>query len=271
MPGLSPVVPSSTVKTSSALTPTNGIATPTPIQPGMVDNCDAFHFVVDTEICSTIVKKYGISLSQFYKWNPNVGTDCAGLWLGAYVCVSIIGVGPSTPAISTSPSASPTKSGNGIATPTPFQSGMIDKCNKFHFVADGDICSSITAQYTISFTQFYNYNPGIGKDCSTLWLGAYVCVGVIGTSPAPTTLKTSTTTQKPTTTSVGNGVSTPSPTQPGMVSNCKTFHFVVDNDNCSTIAKVAGISIGNFYKWNSGVGSNCETLWLGAYVCVATL
>jgi hypothetical protein len=269
VPGFSPVLPSSTVKTTAAPTPTNGIATPTPIQPGMVDNCDAFHFVVDTDICSTIVKKYGISLSQFYTWNPKIGTDCGGLWLGVNVCVSIIGVGPSTPPASASPT--PTKSGNGIATPTPIQSGMIDRCNKFHLVVDGDICSSITTKYTISFTQFYNYNPGIGKDCSTLWLGAYVCVGVIGTSPAPTTLKTSTTSQKPTTTSIGNGVSTPTPAQPGMVSNCKTFYFVKDGDNCSTIAKGAGISAGNFYKWNTGVGSNCETLWLGAYVCVATL
>ncbi|RAK95290.1 LysM peptidoglycan-binding domain-containing protein [Aspergillus ibericus CBS 121593] len=66
---------------------------------------------------------------------------------------------------------------------------------------------------------------------------------------------------------VANAVATPSPIQPGMTSNCNSFHLVGTGDTCTTIASSAGISLANFYSWNSGVGTGCDTLWLGYYVC----
>jgi hypothetical protein len=29
--------------------------------------------------------------SDFYKWNPNVQTDCSGLWRDAFVCIGLLG------------------------------------------------------------------------------------------------------------------------------------------------------------------------------------
>jgi len=31
------------------------------------------------------------------------------------------------------------------------------------------------------------------------------------------------------------------------------------------------ITLANFKKWNSGVGANCELMWLDAYVCVGLI
>jgi hypothetical protein len=268
VPGWTPPSLTSTTKTSSTVpTSTNGIATPSPIQPGMVNNCDAFYLVKPDEYCTAIAKQNFISLSQFYAWNPKVGTSCEGLWPDVYVCISIIGHSPTTTTVKPTPT-------NGIATPTPIQDGMVNNCDAFHFVQSGDGCASIVKRYGISLSQLYKWNPAIGSSCSALWLETYVCVSIVGVDPTPTTtVKTSTmkTSAKPTTTKPGNGVATPTPIQQGMVSNCKTFRLIKSGDNCASVAKAAKISLADFYRWNTGVGSNCQSLWLDTYYCVAVL
>jgi hypothetical protein len=72
----------------------NGITTPLPIQPGMVDNCDKFYLVQKDDICQTIATNNGIPLSTFYEWNPSVGSECKGMWADANVCVHTIGYVP---------------------------------------------------------------------------------------------------------------------------------------------------------------------------------
>lgn len=76
----------------------NGIATPTPTQPGMVGNCDKFYFVKTGDTCQQIARNHGISQAQLNIWNPSIGsgTSCAGLWANAYVCVRTIGFEPPT-------------------------------------------------------------------------------------------------------------------------------------------------------------------------------
>lgn len=268
VPGWTPTTPSSSTKASSTVpTPINGIQTPTPIQPGMVNNCDAFYFVKEGDYCATIAQKNAISLSQFYPWNPNVGTDCGGLWLDVYVCVSIIGHSPATTTAPPSTTVKPTPT-NGIATPTPIQPGMVNNCDAFHLVKSGDVCANIVQRYGISLSQFYKWNPAVGSSCSSLWLDTYVCVSIVGVNPVTTTMKTSVV---PTTTKTGNGVATPTPIQNGMTNSCKSFRFVRSGDTCASIAQAAGISLANFYRWNTGVGSSCQSLWLDTYVCVAIL
>jgi hypothetical protein len=60
---------------------------PTPQQPDVVSTCNKYHLVESGDGCASIVSKYGISLSNFYNWNPAVGSSCGSLWLGYYVCV----------------------------------------------------------------------------------------------------------------------------------------------------------------------------------------
>ncbi|KAF9882862.1 hypothetical protein FE257_004948 [Aspergillus nanangensis] len=247
--------PSTTVSTTTSAG--NGISTPTPTQAGMVDNCNAFHMVEDGDTCASIVAAAGITLGNFNAWNSGVGSGCSSLWLGYYVCTGVVG-GTAT----TTSKATTTTAGNGISTPTPTQAGMVANCKSFHMVEETDTCASIASAAGITLANFNAWNSGVGSGCSSLWLGYYVCTGVVGGT---------TTTKATTTTSAGNGISTPTPTQAGMVSNCKSFHMVADGDTCASIASAAGITLANFNNWNSGVGSGCSSLWLGYYVCTGVV
>lgn len=152
--------------TPSPTTTGNGIATPTPTQVTIVDNCDDFYFVVSGDTCDTIASEHGITVDQFQSWNPSAGETCTGLWANAYACVSIVGHTPTTP-------------GNGVQTPTPIQSGMTTSCKTFHFVTSGQTCQTITAMYDITQDDFVEWNPAVKSDCTEMWANAYVCVGVL--------------------------------------------------------------------------------------------
>ena len=69
--------------------PGNGIATPLPIMPGMVNYCKKFTKVNPGDTCDIISFFNGpISTADFIKWNPGVGgQECRGLQLGTYVCI----------------------------------------------------------------------------------------------------------------------------------------------------------------------------------------
>ncbi|KAH8896916.1 hypothetical protein GQ53DRAFT_639509, partial [Thozetella sp. PMI_491] len=88
---------------------------------------------------------------------------CLNLWLGYGYCVG----GPVT--ATTTTSAGP---------PAPTQSGVISTCNKWYIVQSGDGCWAISNSYGISLDDFYAWNPSVGTDCSNLWLGYAVCVGI---------------------------------------------------------------------------------------------
>ncbi|KAE9378484.1 carbohydrate-binding module family 50 protein [Stipitochalara longipes BDJ] len=251
----------STTSSQLATSTTSGnvVVTPSPIQTGMVTSCNSFHLVASGDTCAVVAANAGISLSNFLAWNPAVGTDCSLLFLDFWVCTGIIG-GTTT----TSSQVTTTSSGNGITTPTPFQPGMITTCNTFHLVVSGDTCFDIANTAGIALTDFISWNPGVGSDCSTLFLADFVCIGLIGGS-------TKTTTSEATTTTSGNGITTPTPFQPGMITSCKTFHLVVSGDTCFDIANAAGVSLATFESWNPGVGSTCATLFLGFFVCIGIL
>lgn len=240
-----------TSTTTTTTTTTSGVATPTPTQAGMVEGCTKFHKVADGDQCGTIASENGITLDNFYDWNPGVGDNCGSLWLDYYVCVRVS---------SSTTKTTTTTTTSALTTPTPTQAGMIDGCTEFHLVEDGDQCGTIAGSYGITTSDFYTWNPRVGDTCSSLWLGYYVCVGRSSSST------TKTTTKPPTTTTTA--VSTPTPTQAGMVSGCKKFHKVSSGDQCATIASGYGITLANFYSLNPGVGDTCGSLWLDYYVCV---
>jgi hypothetical protein len=80
----------------SKTTPSNGVTTPQPIQPGMVGNCNKFHDIKSGTTCQAIADYNKFPIADFYKWNPQVNSGCTNLILGAYACTGVIG-GSSTP------------------------------------------------------------------------------------------------------------------------------------------------------------------------------
>lgn len=181
----------------------SGIETPSPIQPGMVDNCNDFYKVVSGDNCQGVSSKKHISLDDFLTWNPQVGgRSCSGLWAGAYVCVSVIG--------HQAPTGPPAHDG----TPSPVQEGIVKNCSKFHKVERGESCIAIAKGNGVAVEDFMKWNPSLGADCRNMFAEYYVCVGIPGykkSEPSP-----------------GH----PGSTQPGIVENCVGYHRAVAGDTC---------------------------------------
>ncbi|KAF5561912.1 hypothetical protein FNAPI_3459 [Fusarium napiforme] len=242
------------IPTKTATTTTK-LPSPTPLQEGMVDNCNKFHLVKDTTTCDGIAKYDKISLENFYKWNPKIKSSCNNLQLGAYVCVGVVESSTRPTSTTTTIKTTATSPTNGVSTPTSIQSGMVSNCNKFHFIKSTTTCQGIVDYDKITMAEFLKWNTGISSKCTNLEQGTYACVGVIEGS------------QKPSTTT--GGVSTPTPTQSGMIKGCTKFHYVGDKTTCEGILNYDKITIKQFYKWNPAVKSDCSGLWAKTWACVA--
>ncbi|KAF5253349.1 hypothetical protein FANTH_1761 [Fusarium anthophilum] len=134
----------------------NGITTPTPIQAGMTKSCNKFHTIKSTTTCSSIQNYYKISFADFYAWNPAIGSKCTALWVDYNVCVGVVGQTPT-----------PTQPSNGVATPSPIQSGITKNCKKFHQVKSTTTCASIQNYYKITMANLFKWNPAIGSTCTS--------------------------------------------------------------------------------------------------------
>ncbi|KAL1797016.1 hypothetical protein ACET3X_005556 [Alternaria dauci] len=76
--------------TPTPVAPPNGIETPTPIQDGMVGNCDTFHLVQPGENCPFLQREYEVTQASIVEWNPAISSDCTNMWANTYVCVGVI-------------------------------------------------------------------------------------------------------------------------------------------------------------------------------------
>jgi LysM repeat protein len=120
---------------------------PSPLQPGIVANCDEFYLVKSGDFCFGIAASEGITLDQFLEWNPSAGATCTNLLADHYACVSVEGHAPT-----------PTQPPNGIETPMPIQEGMVNNCNKFHFVESGDTCPAIQEEYGVTLEDLVKWS-----------------------------------------------------------------------------------------------------------------
>ncbi|KAF7548182.1 hypothetical protein G7Z17_g7222 [Cylindrodendrum hubeiense] len=64
----------------------------------------------------------------------------------------------------------------GISTPSAIQTDMAKGCTKFYEVKSEDTCDKIIEANDITLDDFYKWNPGVGKDCSSLWKDTYFCI-----------------------------------------------------------------------------------------------
>ncbi|KAK4186788.1 hypothetical protein QBC35DRAFT_475109 [Podospora australis] len=262
-----PVSPSATTTgVSSSQTSGNVIKTPSPPQPSMVNNCDAFHYVEPGQSCEAVLSLNGITVQQLFAWNPSVKSDCTGLWSEVYVCVSVIGHEPGSGTTTTTTSGGPTSTtapGNGIATPTPILPGMVTNCNAFYYVEDGQVCDTVLSRNGITLAQLFAWNPNVKSDCSGLWIKTYVCVNVIGHTITSTT-GSSSATSPPT--------NVPSPIQTPVASNCNKYHKVASTSTtCQAIADYWGLKVADMNSWNPSIDSACSNLKVNHYVCVGVL
>ncbi|PLN78617.1 hypothetical protein BDW42DRAFT_140380 [Aspergillus taichungensis] len=136
---------------------------PIPVQSGVASNCNSFYQVKTGDTCIGIQTHFhNFTLSEFYKWNPAVGSNCQALLAGYYVCVG------------TAPTPDPP-----TTAPSPTQPGIATPCSKYYAAVSGDTCIGITSQYpNLTVSKFMEWNPAVGNDCTNLLAGYYYCVEV---------------------------------------------------------------------------------------------
>ncbi|KAL2817249.1 hypothetical protein BDW59DRAFT_166063 [Aspergillus cavernicola] len=158
-----------TVTQTVGLEPTG---TAYPIREGTTENCDEFEAVVPPMTCSTVLNRHGITIAQFYEWNPAVGEQCGNLWLNYRYCIRV----GEPPIMTESSSATPTPTQTPTTTtpatttttttstamypdpPGPTQRGVASNCNAWHLVESSDgSCWAITQGYGITLEEFYEW------------------------------------------------------------------------------------------------------------------
>ncbi|KAJ5043210.1 LysM domain-containing protein [Bipolaris maydis] len=234
------IAPEPTASTTAKPTP------PAPTHTGQPADCNKWDVVAEGDSCGSLASDNGISVDQFFAWNPAVSKDCiTNFWLGQAYCVGRSGSGS---VVTTTPSSTRSSTPSPTAKPTPpapTHTGQPSDCNKWDVVAEGDSCGSLASDNGISADQFFAWNPAVSRDCITnFWLGQAYCVG--RSSPTP-----------------------PAPTHTGQPANCNKWDVVQTGDGCASMAKDNGITVDQFYSWNPAVSKDCVTnFWLGQAYCV---
>ncbi|KAL4938841.1 hypothetical protein BDV06DRAFT_225624 [Aspergillus oleicola] len=150
-----------------------------------------------------------------------------------------------------------------VTIPTPTMPGIIDGCEGYDKVVEGDICDTVAKRNGIATYQLKTWNSEINDLCSNLWLDYYVCVNGPGEEiPLPTYTLTPPDPNSPT--------PEPSPILPGTVANCE-FYFGIDaRDTCADICVLAGITFEELQAMNPILDDQCTNLmsWIGYRICV---
>ncbi|KAF3932746.1 hypothetical protein ABW19_dt0205660 [Dactylella cylindrospora] len=286
----------STTTRTTTTTTAAPVVTPTPIQSGQVGNCIGWRYVQSTDTCANIVSRYAaapisLTLANLLKWNPALGSNCAGLTPKYFVCVRI---DPSKPTSTTTTTRTTTPV---VSTPTPIQSGQVGNCIGWRYVAASDTCSNIVTRFqaapvSLTLANLLAWNPALGSNCAGLTPGYFVCVRIdpsISTTTSRTTTssrtttttsrtttttsRTTTTTTRTTTTTTSSGITTPTPIQSGQAAGCIGWRYVQASDTCANIvtryqSSPVYLTLEHLLAWNPALGSNCAGLTPGYFVCV---
>ncbi|QPG94582.1 hypothetical protein C2857_006430 [Epichloe festucae Fl1] len=88
--GIISISSSAATATSSSSATTTKPTPPAPTHTGQPANCNKWDVVVDGDGCASMAADNGITVDQFYAWNPAVSKDCVtNFWLGQAYCVGV--------------------------------------------------------------------------------------------------------------------------------------------------------------------------------------
>ncbi|OKL55262.1 hypothetical protein UA08_09466 [Talaromyces atroroseus] len=238
-----------------------GESPPTPTQSGITPLCTEYAQAQSGDGCWSLTTLWQISESDFYAWNPVLGTageNCStALLAGDWYCIGVQGATTSSSAPSTATTTPP------AATPSPVQPGIDPQCTAYAEAQSGDYCSAFATEYNITTAELYEWNPVLGangQNCSLQFQeNTYYCIGAASTSPSTTasTIASTTSTSSPTTT-----LAVPSPAQTGIDPDCTAYAEAVSGDYCSEFATANNITPAQLYAWNPILGTDgagCST------------
>ncbi|KAL9029149.1 MAG: hypothetical protein Q9196_002579, partial [Gyalolechia fulgens] len=232
---------------------------PTDVASGVNPRCGKYYHVVTGDYCNMIVIKFHITMDDFIFLNPAINSNCTNLFADESYCVQALGdintysgragystpttQGPVTGKYSDLPDAtyiSPT----ATSTSKPFANGTRTDCNNYF---DGDVfqsditgtnwksqCLGDTNSSTCSF------QPGV-QYCGKMYFGS-----------APVSIE------------IGPDL----PIRDGATPNCTRFVDIEEGWICEDILTVYGLTIAQFFAYNSAVKADCSGLWLGYQYCI---
>ncbi|KAG5951736.1 hypothetical protein E4U53_002385 [Claviceps sorghi] len=250
-----------------------------PTAAGTISNCFLYENAFDAastlkdlsaaNTCSSWASFADVTVEQLVEWNPSLSATNCVLQAGKSYCMRKW----ETPPNSTAPPHDYCVAANRTRIPASSVAPPGCGCYTNFRIQDkaNFNCSMVPQLFGITVAELTRLNPWIGSDCdggiwSRLTRDGYeqVCVLASG-GTQPVSPPASTARAVPSTTT---GAAPPAPTQPGASKNCKKWHTVVSGDGCWAIANAAGIGLDEFYRMNTGVGSDCSALWLGYAVCI---
>ncbi|KAL2014485.1 hypothetical protein VTN00DRAFT_2010 [Thermoascus crustaceus] len=145
-----PGTPTTPPSTTATPTPTG----PSPTQTGIISTCTRFYKAVAGDSCSSIASSFGL-------YKP----------LGGILLLRGRPRNPYNKADDDDRDADWDRAPASAA-------GIVSNCNKYYKVQSGQGCWDIEHANGITTDQFFAWNTGIKTDCSNLFSGYYVCIGV---------------------------------------------------------------------------------------------
>jgi hypothetical protein len=155
---------------------------PGPTQTGITANCHDWYLAESGDTCYDIASSHGITLGQFYAWNPAVGGefpiqisticiqclkawletdmiilvlfsigDCSGLQADQAYCVGVVST--STTFTSTRTVSATTGTVTSVTPPAPTQPGIPSNCNAYAVAESGDGCETFVDCNSITLAQ----------------------------------------------------------------------------------------------------------------------
>lgn len=260
--------------------------------------CSSVYAVQANDTCSSIAADNGLLTRQVVSYNSLLAANCSNLhaanpYWGSVLCVSTPGGTYNGTAPGTATSAADDGNdddGDGdaaavVSAPdgSTVAPGTTTDCGGWWVAGGGGdgglnlTCAQVCLNYEIAINEFTAANPSLNKttcDADLVGGDAY-CVDPLAGWQYPNATADTTTTATATSTATASATvsaltstATPTAAEPGTAAGCDVWYYVVDNDTCYSIAQSFGITLDQFYAWNSEVGSDCAGLWLSAYVCV---
>ncbi|CAG8979435.1 hypothetical protein HYALB_00011948 [Hymenoscyphus albidus] len=138
-------------------------------------DCTSFYEVQLGETCLSIAAKFNsFSLTQFFKWNPDVGQTCISLRAYVPVCIATLWYSFVPPLIQYPPGAIV----NATSTPVPIMPQITAFCKTFQLVGEGTTVDQILIQHGIDIQQFVLWNAMVQVQNPVVWRDYFVCVEV---------------------------------------------------------------------------------------------
>ncbi|KAK2760016.1 hypothetical protein FQN54_002752 [Arachnomyces sp. PD_36] len=240
---------------------------PEKTQAGQPSYCNNWHYVGVGDTCEDIVGGTSrMTMEEFLEWNPELDSDCSGLYHGWWVC---IGIQPQTvtatfeytltppPVVVPSPTKfTPTVFPpiNSSFTALPTQSGVPQNCQAFYHAKANETCRDVLKNGFPTREEFFEWNPALKGNCDGLWEGYWYCVAAYedGFPPPPPTV-----------------TSSPSPVPTGQTDSCTSWYQATGDETCDDVVRVfVAFSKADFISWNPSVGSDCGGMEKGLFYCV---